>query len=173
MPFAKRTSPGSERSTSSWRAFCGTRSRPDAGSPYYHFQLDLPGGPCAAKRLTGCGAGYQYLAVTPDGALYPCHQFVGHPEYCLGDLDRGITRPELQEQFRQAHVFTKTACRTCWARFLCGGGCHAQAALLGGGLKRPYSLACKLVQARLEGALYYLALGIDLSVKKMGIIKEL
>jgi uncharacterized protein len=132
---------------------------------FYHFQLDLPGGPCAAKRLTGCGAGYQYLAVTPDGALYPCHQFVGHPEYRLGDLDRGITRPDIQDQFRQAHVFTKPACRSCWARFLCGGGCHAQAALPGsaalpgGGLGRPYSLACKLVQARLEGALYYLALG--------------
>ena len=125
---------------------------------FYHFQLDLPGGPCAAKRLTGCGAGCQYLAVTPDGALYPCHQFVGHPEYCLGDLGRGIVRPELQEQFRQAHVFAKTVCRSCWARFLCGGGCHAQAALLGGGLKRPYPLSCKLVQARLEGALYYLAL---------------
>ncbi len=131
---------------------------------FYHFQLDLPGGPCAAQRLTGCGAGYQYLAVTPDGSLYPCHQFVGHPEYCLGDLDRGITRPDLREQFRQAHVFAKPACRSCWARFLCGGGCHAQAALAGdalpgGGLGRPYSLACKLVQARLEGALYYLALG--------------
>jgi uncharacterized protein len=132
---------------------------------FYHFQLDLPGGPCAAKRLTGCGAGYQYLAVAPDGGLYPCHQFVGHPEYCLGDLDRGITRPDLQEQFRQAHVFAKPACRSCWARFLCGGGCHAQAALAGGAslpggsLGRPYSLACKLVQARLEGALYYLALG--------------
>ncbi len=132
---------------------------------FYHFQLDLPGGPCAAKRLTGCGAGYQYLAVAPDGGLYPCHQFVGHPEYCLGDLDRGIKRPDLQEQFRQAHVFAKPACRSCWARFLCGGGCHAQAALAGGAslpggsLGRPYSLACKLVQARLEGALYYLALG--------------
>jgi uncharacterized protein len=132
---------------------------------FYHFQLDLPGGPCAAKRLTGCGAGYQYLAVAPDGALYPCHQFVGHPEYCLGDLERGIRRPDLQEQFRQAHVFAKPACRSCWARFLCGGGCHAQAALTSGaslpdgGLGRPYPLTCKLVQARLEGALYYLALG--------------
>lgn len=126
---------------------------------FYHFQLDLPGGPCAAKRLTGCGAGYQYLAVTPDGSLYPCHQFVGHPEYCLGDLEQGITRPDIQEQFRQAHVFTKSACRNCWARFLCGGGCHAQAVLLGGGLGQPYALSCKLVQARLEGALYYLALG--------------
>ena len=127
---------------------------------FYHFQLDLPGGPCAAKRLTGCGAGYQYLAVAPDGALYPCHQFVGHPEYCLGDLDRGIRRPDLQERFRQMHVFAKPACRSCWARFLCGGGCHAQAALAAGGsLERPYPLTCKLVQARLEGALYYLALG--------------
>jgi uncharacterized protein len=90
---------------------------------------------------------------------------VGHPEYCLGDLERGIRRPDIQEQFRQAHVFAKPACRSCWARFLCGGGCHAQAALMSGtslpdgGLGRPYPLTCKLVQARLEGALYYLALG--------------
>lgn len=126
---------------------------------FYHFLLDLPGGPCAAKRLTGCGAGYQYLAVTPEGELYPCHQFVGHPEYRLGDLSRGITRPDLQERFRQAHVFSKPACRACWARFLCGGGCHAQAALLSGDLRDPYALTCELVRARLEGALYYLALG--------------
>jgi uncharacterized protein len=144
--------------------FLRDRERDGCRISFYHFQLDLPGGPCAAKRLTGCGAGYQYLAVTPDGALYPCHQFIGHPEYCLGDLDRGITRPDIQEQFRQAHVFAKPACRSCWARFLCGGGCHAQAALqngaaLPGDLRRPYPLTCKLVQARLEGALYYLALG--------------
>jgi uncharacterized protein len=125
---------------------------------FYHYQLDLPGGPCAAKRLTGCGAGYQYLAVAPDGTLYPCHQFVGHPEYCLGDLARGITRPDIQEQFREAHALAKSVCRSCWARFLCGGGCHAQAALKGGDLRHPYGLTCKLVQARLEGALYYLAL---------------
>ncbi len=161
QPFALREEdiPGIREEYFRLARFLRDQERAGCRVSYYHFQLDLPGGPCAAKRLTGCGAGYQYLAVTPDGALYPCHQFVGHPEYCLGDLARGITRPELQEQFRQAHVFAKAVCRSCWARFLCGGGCHAQAALLGGGLKRPYSLACKLVQARLEGALYYLALG--------------
>ena len=90
-------------------------------------------------------------------ALYPCHQFVGHPEYCLGDLDQGIIRPDIQEQFRQAHVFTKSVCRSCWARFLCGGGCHAQAALvggapaLGGRSVSPYPLACKLVQHAWKG----------------------
>lgn len=150
--------------------FLRDRERAGCGISFYHFQLDLPGGPCAAKRLTGCGAGYQYLAVTPEGDLYPCHQFVGRPEYRLGDLSRGITRPDLQEQFRQAHVFSKPACRSCWARFLCGGGCHAQAAGRAGrpgrplgaepdGLRRPPSLTCELVRARLEGALYYLALG--------------
>lgn len=133
---------------------------------FYHFQLDLPGGPCAAKRLTGCGAGYQYLAVTPEGDLYPCHQFVGHPEYRLGDLSGGITRPDIREQFRQAHVFSKPACRSCWARFLCGGGCHAQAALTSGDLRRPYALTCELVRARLEGALYCLALGKSKLVEK-------
>ncbi len=125
---------------------------------FYHFDFDLKGGPCVAKRLTGCGAGYQYLAVTPAGEIYPCHQFVGHPDYRLGDVREGITNPELQERFRRAHLYNKKPCRSCWARFLCGGGCHAQAALLEGDLYQPYPLSCELMRARLEAALYYMAL---------------
>lgn len=126
---------------------------------FYHFAFDLNGGPCVAKRLTGCGAGYQYLAVTPSGELYPCHQFVGHQSYRLGDVWHGITNHRLVESFRQAHVYNKDSCRTCWARFLCGGGCHAQAVLAGGSLLKPNPLTCRIVQARLEGALYYRSLG--------------
>ncbi len=124
---------------------------------FYHFCLDLTGGPCVAKRLTGCGAGYQYLAVTPAGELYPCHQFVGHREYLMGDVWRGVVRRDLEEEFRSAHIYRKEPCRACWARFLCGGGCHAQAALHEGSLLRPHPLSCELVKARLEAALYYLA----------------
>lgn len=126
---------------------------------YYHYDFDLRGGPCVAKRLTGCGAGYQYLAVTPEGELYPCHQFVGHADYRMGDVWQGITAPELQERFRGAHVYQKASCRNCWARFLCGGGCHAQAAFLQGDLRQPDPFFCDLMRARLEGALYYMALG--------------
>lgn len=128
------------------------------GVDFYHFCLDLQGGPCVAKRLTGCGAGYQYLAVSPRGEIYPCHQFDGHPEYLLGDVRKGITNTGLQEKFRNAHIYRKDQCRTCWARFLCGGGCHAQAEMQMGDLLEPNPVACQVMQARLEGALYYMAL---------------
>lgn len=125
---------------------------------FYHFCLDLKGGPCVAKRLTGCGAGYQYLAVNPEGEIYPCHQFDGRPEYLLGDVRQGIANTGLQENFRNAHVYRKEKCPSCWARFLCGGGCHAQALHHSGDLLQPDPLACRVMQARLEGALYYMAL---------------
>jgi len=133
-------------------------NRKGCGVDFYHYNLDLTGGPCAAKRLTGCGAGYHYLAVTPAGDLYPCHQLVGNREYLLGDVEQGITAAELQEKFRESHIFRKKECSSCWARFLCGGGCHAQAIAQGRSLERPAPLACAVMQARLNGALYYLAL---------------
>jgi uncharacterized protein len=125
---------------------------------FYHYQLDLAGGPCVAKRLTGCGAGYQYLAVSPAGEIYPCHQLVGHREYLMGDVFQGITAPQLCETLQQAHVFRKKECSCCWARFLCGGGCHAQAVLNGGDPLHPSPLHCAVMRARLQGALYYMAL---------------
>lgn len=137
------------------------REREGKEFAFYHFCLDLQGGPCVAKRLTGCGAGYQYLCVTPNGELYPCHQLAGNPACRMGDVWQGVTSPELQKKFREAHVYRKEPCRSCWARFLCGGGCHAQALLRQGGLFRPDPLACALMRARLEGALYYLALGAE------------
>lgn len=133
--------------------------RDDRSVSFYHFCLDLSGGPCVAKRLTGCGAGYQYLAVTPTGELYPCHQFAGQDAYLMGNVWEGVTNLSLQEEFRRAHVYRKEPCRSCWARFLCGGGCHAQAALLNGDLLKPNLQMCDFVKARLEGALYYMALG--------------
>ncbi len=129
---------------------------------FYHFCLDLQGGPCVAKRLTGCGAGYQYLAVNPLGEIYPCHQFDGRPEYLLGDVRRGIVATDLQERFRGAHIYRKERCVNCWARFLCGGGCHAQASYHSDDLLKPDPLACRVMQARLEGALYYMALHEEL-----------
>ncbi len=104
------------------------------GSPvsFYHFALDLTGGPCVAKRLTGCGAGYQYLAVTPAGEIYPCHQLVGHEDYLMGDVFQGVTALDLRDKLQEAHLFNKKDCSSCWARFLCGGGCHSQAIFNGG-----------------------------------------
>ncbi|MGO0123450.1 thioether cross-link-forming SCIFF peptide maturase [Desulfothermobacter acidiphilus] len=124
---------------------------------FFHFELDPDGGPCLTKRLSGCGAGFAYVAVDIQGDLYPCHQFVGREEFRLGHLETGLARPELVESFRQAHVYRKGSCSSCWARFLCGGGCHASAYFANGDLLTPYAIGCRLMQGRLECALYALA----------------
>ncbi|WP_297198512.1 thioether cross-link-forming SCIFF peptide maturase [Thermanaeromonas sp.] len=124
---------------------------------FFHFNLELNGGPCLAKRLHGCGAGVSYLAVSPEGELYPCHQLVGQEDFRLGHVETGVTRKELQEEFRQAHVYNKPRCLRCWARFYCSGGCHAAALASTGTLREPDPVACAVQKARLEAALYVLA----------------
>ncbi|WP_227762975.1 thioether cross-link-forming SCIFF peptide maturase [Zhaonella formicivorans] len=121
---------------------------------FFHFNVELDKGPCLPKRLTGCGAGYEYLAVTPEGDFYPCHQFVGRPEYLLGNVEQGIIRPDLSNSFREAHIYNKEACRTCWARFHCSGGCHANAHAHNGNIWQPYEFGCELQKKRLECAIY-------------------
>ncbi|HHT02545.1 MAG TPA: thioether cross-link-forming SCIFF peptide maturase [Firmicutes bacterium] len=127
-----------------------------AGRPFsfFHFRLDLAKGPCLARRLTGCSAGHQYLAVAPDGSLYPCHQFVEQHAYSLGHVERRGADPALGEQFRAAHVYRKQACRTCWARFYCSGGCHANNLRFSGSLLGVHELVCALQKKRLECALW-------------------
>lgn len=126
------------------------------GNPFkfFHFNIDPKGGPCLAKRLSGCGAGTSYLAVTPGGDLYPCHQLVGKRQYRLGNVQEGITRPELREEFRQAHVYNQPECRRCWARFYCSGGCHAANLAATGKLRKPAPVACALQKMRLQAAIY-------------------
>jgi uncharacterized protein len=131
-----------------------SRARRGQQVNFFHFNIDLDGGPCLPKRLAGCGAGREYLAVSPEGKLYPCHQFVGRPEYCMGDVEGGIVRPDLVEEFRRAHVYNKDACRGCWARFICSGGCHANAHAFHGNIFTPYELACALIKKRIECAIY-------------------
>lgn len=123
---------------------------------FFHFELDPAGGPCLTKRVTGCGAGFSYLAVSADGRLYPCHQFVGRDEFCIGDLKRGVLKHEIIDSFRHAHVYNKP-CASCWARFNCGGGCHAAAHAANGTILQPSLSACNLVRRRVECALYVLA----------------
>lgn len=127
-----------------------------AGRPFsfFHFQVDLAPGPCLAKRFTGCGAGHEYFAVAPNGDLYPCHQFVGRERYREGSVTSGITRPDLVAEFRRATLFAKPTCRTCWARYFCGGGCHANADLFHGNIREPYEIGCALQKKRLECALF-------------------
>ena len=126
------------------------------GNPFlfFHFLLEVYHGPCLQKRLSGCGAGHEYAAVTPEGDLYPCHQFVGREDYKLGDVWQGIQQTHWVEKFRNTHVLTKEACRNCWARFHCSGGCHANAEQFHGTLDQPYELACELQKKRIECALY-------------------
>ncbi len=123
------------------------------GFDFFHFNVDLDNGPCLTKRLSGCGAGHEYYAVTPQGDLYPCHQFVGRDEFRVGTVFAGIDKPELCHEFRQAHVLTKSECRHCWARFYCSGGCHANAEAFHGSIHQPYELGCELQKKRLECAI--------------------
>ncbi len=120
---------------------------------YYHFLMDLDGGPCIYKRVSSCGSGVEYFAVTPDGELYPCHQFVGRQEYLMGDVWKGVDNKELQEKFSENTVYHKEKCRDCWAKFYCSGGCQANAAAFNNDLKVPYDLECKLQQKRIECAI--------------------
>lgn len=138
--------------------------RREAGQPinFFHFNIDLSGGPCLPKRLSGCGAGYEYLAVTPEGDLYPCHQFVGNSDFLLGTVKDGIHNQELIENFRQAHIYNKPECVGCWAKFYCSGGCHANAWSFNKDLLRPYNLGCQLARKRFECAIY-------LQVKQAGL----
>lgn len=124
---------------------------------FFHYLIDLDGGPCLAKRSVGCGAGVEYICVTPKGEIYPCHQFVGETDFLIGSLDEGITRKDIVEEFQHANVFTKEDCRSCWAKFYCSGGCHANAYYNNGDLKEPYHLGCMMEQKRIECAIGILA----------------
>lgn len=123
------------------------------GFRYYHFLMDLDGGPCVYKRVSSCGSGVEYFAVTPEGELYPCHQFVGRQEYLMGDIWKGVVKQELREEFSQNTVYHKDKCRECWARFYCSGGCQANAASFNNDLKKPYDLECSLQKKRIESAI--------------------
>jgi uncharacterized protein len=123
------------------------------GFRYYHFLMDLDGGPCVYKRVSSCGSGVEYFAVTPDGELYPCHQFVGQEEYLMGNIKDGVTNKQLQREFDKNTVYHKEKCTDCWAKFYCSGGCQANAASFNGDLKKPYDLECKLQQKRIECAI--------------------
>ncbi|MCF6092834.1 thioether cross-link-forming SCIFF peptide maturase [Microaerobacter geothermalis] len=121
---------------------------------FHHFEIDLEDGPCYAKRLSGCGAGFHYIAVTPEGDIYPCHQFVGIQEMKMGHLDEGITRGDIGETFQEITVHQKPACRDCWAKYLCCGGCHVMHYNFHNDLTQVNSFYCEMIKKRLEAALY-------------------
>lgn len=123
------------------------------GFNFFHFMLDLSGGPCVAKRLSGCGSGTEYLAVTPWGDLYPCHQFVGIPEYLMGNVFEGVKTTELREDFKQCNVYSKEKCRNCFAKFYCSGGCAANSFKFHGDINNTYDIGCELQKKRIECAI--------------------
>ncbi len=120
---------------------------------FFHFMIDLTGGPCVYKRLSGCGSGTEYLAVTPWGDLYPCHQFVGIDEFKLGDVFHGVEKQEIVDEFKLCNVYAKEKCRDCFARFYCSGGCAANSHQFHGSITDVYDIGCKLEQKRVECAL--------------------
>ncbi len=129
------------------------REKAGKGFNFFHFMIDLTGGPCLYKRLSGCGSGTEYLAVTPWGDLYPCHQFVGMEEFKLGNVDAGIEKQELVDEFKLCNVYAKDKCKDCFARFYCSGGCAANSYNFHGNLLDAYDIGCELERKRVECAI--------------------
>ena len=129
------------------------REKEGKGFNFFHFMIDLTGGPCVYKRLSGCGSGTEYLAVTPWGDFYPCHQFVGEEQYLMGNVNEGITKPEIQKEFGGCNVYTKKDCKDCFARFYCSVGCAANAFHFQGDIKGNYEIGCELQRKRVECAI--------------------
>ncbi len=129
--------------------------REEAGHPffYFHFNMDLWRGPCLPKRLRGCGAGHEYLAVVPNGDIYPCHQFVGRDGYVIGNVYEGLKNMDMMKSFRENHVLSKPECVQCWARFYCSGGCHANNETYAGDIQKPFDITCEIQKKRIECAL--------------------
>ena len=125
------------------------------GKPFtfYHYMIDLTGGPCIYKRISGCGSGTEYMAVTPWGDLYPCHQFVGEEKFKLGDVWKGVNNTEIQNEFLECNVYARPECRDCWARLYCSGGCAANAYHATGSVKGVYKYGCDLFRKRMECAI--------------------
>ena len=129
------------------------RKKEGRGFNFFHYMIDLSGGPCVYKRLSGCGSGTEYLAVTPWGDLYPCHQFVGEEEFCLGNVDDGIVNTEMRDTFKLCNVYAKEECRNCFAKFYCSGGCAANAYHYHQDINKPYEIGCELQRKRVECAI--------------------
>ena len=134
--------------------------RKKEGKPFnfFHFMIDLSGGPCVAKRLSGCGSGTEYLAVSPSGELYPCHQFMGMKDFLLGNVDEGVIRTDIRDEFKLCNVYAKEKCKNCFAKFYCSGGCAANSYNFSGSINGTYEIGCDLQKKRIECAIALKAL---------------
>lgn len=129
------------------------KTRKGEGFNFFHFMIDLEGGPCIHKRLAGCGSGTEYLAVTPEGDLFPCHQFVGIDEFKMGTVFEGVQNQEMRCKFEKCNVYSKDECQSCWAKFYCSGGCAANSYNFHGDIHHVYEIGCELQKKRLECAI--------------------
>ena len=129
------------------------REREGKPITFYHYMLDLEHGPCIYKRISGCGSGTEYLAVTASGDLYPCHQFVNDPEYKMGDIWNGVTNTGLRDSFKLCNVYSRPECSDCWAKLYCAGGCAANAYHAAGDIHGTYHMGCEIFKKRIECAL--------------------
>jgi uncharacterized protein len=130
------------------------RKKEGRGFNFFHFMIDLDGGPCLIKLMRGCGCGNEYVAVTPEGDIYPCHQFVGQQEYLMGSvMNGGLTRLDIKKRFGAANIIAKEGCTGCWARFFCSGGCNANNNAFAGDIMKPMHISCEMEKKRLECAL--------------------
>ncbi|WP_027625914.1 thioether cross-link-forming SCIFF peptide maturase [Clostridium lundense] len=120
---------------------------------FYHFNIDLQGGPCVYKRISGCGAGHEYVAITPSGDIYPCHQFVGNEDFKMGNVFEDGLKEEIQKDFKEANIYFKPTCKECWARFYCSGGCQANNYNFNKDMHVPYKLGCEMQKKRIECAI--------------------
>lgn len=120
---------------------------------FFHFMIDLDQGPCAIKRLRGCGCGNEYVSVTPDGDIYPCHQFVGNDEWKMGNLDDGTLDTEMKDKFACSNIYTKEGCKDCWCKFYCSGGCNANNYSFNKDINKPVKLSCEMERKRVECAI--------------------
>ena len=143
------------------------RKKEGRGFQFFHFMIDLSQGPCVAKRLSGCGSGTEYLAVTPWGDLYPCHQFVGMEDFLLGNVDEGITNPAVRDEFKLCNVYAKDKCKDCFARFYCSGGCAANAYNFSGDITGAYEIGCEMQKKRIECAIMIRAALADEEASRM------
>ena len=129
------------------------RKKAGNGFTFYHYMIDLTGGPCIYKRISGCGSGTEYFAVTPWGELFPCHQFVGDAAYSVGDIFCGIKNPDVVDRFKMCNAYARKECKDCWARLYCSGGCAANAYHATGSIKGIYEQGCTLFKKRMECAI--------------------
>ena len=142
------------------------RQREGRPFQFFHFNMDLYRGPCLQKRLRGCGAGHEYMAVVPNGDIYPCHQFVGRDGYVIGNVKTGLFDMDTPRAFRENHVLRKPTCQGCWAKFFCSGGCHANNETFAGDIHEPYKVSCEIQKKRIECAMMIQAKMADIEAER-------